>query len=79
MNGASMLMTGAPLIKESWLLGAICTMVWLAVAHYVYYVLEDFKRVLGIKVFSIVPKLATQTTTDPKKKKPVTHSKQVWK
>ena len=54
-------------------------MVWLAVAHYVYYVLEDFKRVLGIKVFSIVPKLAAQTTTDPKKKKPVTHSKQVWK
>ena len=79
LNGVSMLMTGAPLIDECWLLLAICSMVWLAIGHYVYYVLEDFKRVLGIKVFTIVPKLAAETTTDAKKKKPVARSKQVWK
>ena len=69
LNGASLLMTGTPLINEFWLLLAICTMVWLAIAHYVYYVLKDFKRVLGIKIFSIEPKLADTTQTNTRQKR----------
>ena len=78
LNGASLLLNSAPLINEFWLLLAICTMVWLATAHYVYYVLEDFKRVLGISIFSIEPKLAAETTTNTKKKR-ATRSNQEWK
>ena len=69
LNGATLLMTGAPLINENYLLLSICTMVWLSIAHYVYYVLEDFKRILSIKVFSIVPKIAAKTTTEKLTKK----------
>ena len=77
VNAASFLMTGKPLINEFWMVLGIASMVWLAIGHYVYYVLEDFKRVLGIKVFTIVPKLAAETTPATQKK-PTAPSKQQW-
>jgi len=53
LNAASFLLNGHPIINEFWLMLTICMMNWAALAHFVYYVLEDFKRILGVKMFSI--------------------------
>ena len=34
----------------------INVIIWTAVAHFVYYVISEFKQILDIKVFTIKPK-----------------------
>ena len=53
VNAASFLSTGSPLINELWMILAINAMAWGTIVHYIYFVLKDFKRVLGIRVFHI--------------------------
>ena len=56
VNGIHFLTTGKPLFNECLMMTFICLMVWTSVAHYIFNVLQTFKRVLGIEVFKIVPK-----------------------
>ena len=58
VNAASLLITDSPMINELWMILAINIVAWSSVAHYTYYVIEDFKRVLGIRCFHINPKTA---------------------
>ena len=52
---------------------------WSAVAHFIYYVIADFKRILDIKVFSIKPNPPEQPghkTTKAKSSSPTKIRKQ---
>lgn len=53
MNAAALLTTGAPLVNEGLLFGAVCLLSWGAVFHYVYHVLQEFCSILDIWVFTI--------------------------
>ena len=66
VNAASLLATGEPLINELAMIVLICAMVWGSLAHYVYYVLQDFKRILGIEIFTIKPKMTAEESTKAK-------------
>ena len=56
LNGASFILKGEPIFNEFWMMAAICTMVWAALTHFVYFVLQDFKRILDINIFTIKQK-----------------------
>jgi len=66
VNAASLLATGEPLINELAMIVFICAMVWGSIAHYVYFVLQDFKRILGIEIFTIKPKVTTEESAKKK-------------
>lgn len=66
VNAASLLATGEPLINELAMIVLICAMVWGSIAHYVYYVLQDFKRILGIEIFTIKPKMTAEESAKKK-------------
>lgn len=68
MNAASLLISGKPLLDEYVMIVFINIMVWTQISHYVYYVLQDFTRVLNIKVFTIKPKIVDPEPADNKKK-----------
>lgn len=44
------------LINEKWLFRGINVMIWSATAHFTYYVLKELKTILGINIFTVVPK-----------------------
>ena len=60
VNIASFYLTGAALINEQWLFRGINIVIWAAVAHYAYYVLDELCQILGIKIFTVVPKVTAE-------------------
>ena len=56
VNILSFIMNKEALIDEKWLFRGINIMIWSAIAHFSYYVLDELKTVLGIKIFSVTPK-----------------------
>ena len=50
---ATLLSSGRQVIDEFWLMTAICVISWGAVAHFVYHVLNQFKQILDVDIFSI--------------------------
>jgi len=68
VNGYSFLTTGKPLIDELVMILIMNALIHGAIAHQVYYVLQDFKRVLGIQtIFTIRPRLKVEDTPSDKK------------
>ena len=53
LNGAFMLAKGYVLINEFYLFNAINLITWLAIAHYVYHVLNELCSILNIRMFKI--------------------------
>jgi len=58
INIASFILTDEALFDEKWLFRGINVMIWSAVAHYTYFVLQEFKVILNINIFTCVPKVA---------------------
>lgn len=58
INIASFILTDEALFDEKWLFRGINVMIWAAVAHYTYFVLQEFKVILNINIFTCVPKVA---------------------
>lgn len=56
VNIFSFLLFQEALIDEKWLFRGINVMIWSAIAHFAYYVLNELKVVLGINVFTVIPK-----------------------
>ena len=65
VNAFSLQTNGIPLIDELTMIAIINTIVWGSIAHYVYHVLQDFKRILKINIFTIPNK---EITTVPDQK-----------
>ena len=53
INAVALSQNGAPLIDELIMIMFINAVVWGSIFHYVYFVLLDFKRILGIDIFTI--------------------------
>ena len=56
VNIISFTMKKEALIEEKWLFRGINVMIWSAIAHYAFYVLDELKTILGISIFSVTPK-----------------------
>ena len=56
INIVSFIIWNEPIIDEKWLFRGINIMIWSAIAHYVYYVLDEMKVILGINIFTVTPK-----------------------
>ena len=54
-NAFSLIYVRELMFNEYWMMCTICVIVWGALAHFVYYVLQDLKRILGINIFIIKP------------------------
>ena len=52
------------MLDEKWLFRGINILIWGAIAHFSYYVLDELKRILGIRIFHVVPKT---TSSNPQK------------
>lgn len=46
------------MIDEKWMFRGINTMIWSAIAHFSYYVIDELKTILGIRCFHVIPKVA---------------------
>ena len=57
VNIVSFLFYKEPIIDEKWLFRGINVMIWSAIAHFGYYVLQELKEILGIRIFRVVPKV----------------------
>ena len=57
-NGVSIYSTGKPLFNEYLMILGVVAVGWGCIIHQVYYTIEDFKRVLNIKMFTIKPKVS---------------------
>ena len=57
LNAISLVATGQPAINEGLLFLAINIISWGAVAHYIYYILQEFCAILDINVFTIKHKM----------------------
>ena len=62
VNAVSFWLQGKPLMNEYWMMLAICVTAWSVLAHFVYYVLLDFSRILDINVFTIKHKKVDSDT-----------------
>ena len=62
INASYLVVTGSPLFNEFWMFAAVNAIIWSAIAHFVFYVIQDFKRILDINVFTIKPKNAAMTS-----------------
>lgn len=67
VNIASFAISGKPLINEMWLFRGINIMIWSAVAHFTYHILDELKRIIGIQIFTVVPKTANPQESVTKK------------
>jgi len=56
INIVSFFLYKEALIDEKWLFRGINVMIWSAIAHFVYYVLKELKAILGMNIFTVVPK-----------------------
>ena len=68
INIASFAINGEALINEKWLFLFINFIIWSAVAHYTYYVLNELMSILDIYMFT-VKKPANPQESSPTKKK----------
>ena len=57
VNILSFMFMGEAFINEKWLFRGINVMIWSAIAHFAYYVLNELKVILGINIFTVVPKI----------------------
>lgn len=57
MNAASIYASGQPVMDEFLMILLVVVVGWSSVMHQVYYTIEDFKRILNIKMFTIKPKV----------------------
>jgi len=70
VNILSFIVNGQPLLDEKWLFRGINIMIWGAIIHFVFHVLDEFKRILGIRIFHVVPKsVVTSAKVESIKKK----------
>ena len=51
VNAISFLRAGSPLIDDFKLISFVCALSWAGLAWYVYFVLDDFKRILNADAF----------------------------
>ena len=58
INIISFIVIKEPILDEKWLFRGINIMIWSAIAHFTYYVLNELKDILGINVFTVKPKIA---------------------
>lgn len=58
INIAAFLFLGEPIINEQYLFRFINIMIWSAIAHFVYHIMNELKTILGINIFTVVPKVA---------------------
>lgn len=58
VNILSFLFTSEPLLDEKWLFRGINIMIWSAILHFGYHVLNELKKILGIRIFTVRPKVA---------------------
>ena len=58
VNIVSFIFTKEALIDEKWLFRGINVMIWSAIAHFAYHVLQELKVILGINMFTVTPKVA---------------------
>ena len=59
LNIVSFIVMGRAVIDEKWLFRGINVMIWGAIAHFAYHVLDELKVILGIRIFHVVPKTAS--------------------
>ena len=67
INGFVLATSGRPYIDELKLIVILNVIIWSYNAHYAYYVLNEFKTILGIEVFTIKQKPEEKGKSDPKK------------
>lgn len=65
INAASFLLSGEPIFNEFWLMAFICALGWGALAHYIYYVLQDFTRILDVNILTIKNKKKKEVPAAP--------------
>ena len=56
VNILAFMTLGEALINEQWLFRGINVMIWSAIAHFAYHVLNELKQILGIRIFHVTPK-----------------------
>ena len=56
INAAHIMTYGSPLVNEGLVFLTVNLLSWGAIAHYVYYTLQEFCKILNINVFTIKPK-----------------------
>ena len=56
INIFSFIFLKEPVIDEKWLFRFINIMIWGAILHFGYHVLDELKHILGIRIFHVVPK-----------------------
>ena len=59
VNIISFILYKEALVDEKWLFRGINIMIWTAIAHFAYYVLDELKTILGIRIFHVTPKKKT--------------------
>lgn len=74
VNIVSFLLFQEALIDEKWLFRGINVMIWSAIAHFAYYVLDELSTVLGINVFTVIPKDANPQESASKSPKVIDSS-----
>lgn len=67
INAVSLLSSGQTVFDDFWLMVFTCTIGWAAVAHYVYYILQDLTRILDVNIFTIKKKRAAKAATEAKR------------
>lgn len=68
VNILSFMVMKEALINEKWLFRGINVMIWSAIAHFAYYVLNELKMILGINIFTVVPKDSSTNAATAKKR-----------
>lgn len=71
VNIVSFLITKQPLIDEKWLFRFINIMIWSAIGHFAYHVLDELKTILGIRIFHVIPKSAKANPQESATKTPL--------
>ena len=56
VNILSFIVFKEALIDEKWLFRGINIMIWSAIAHFAFHVLNELKTILRINIFTVVPK-----------------------
>lgn len=76
LNAYSLIRNGVPMFDEFWTICAINLITWSAYAHFIYYVLQDLKRILDVNIFTIkFKKPNVEDTSSKKDKKKGSHKK----
>mmetsp|Transcript_13535 Transcript_13535/g.18537 ORF Transcript_13535/g.18537 Transcript_13535/m.18537 type:complete len:170 (-) Transcript_13535:98-607(-) len=74
INIVSFIFTSEPLLDEKWLFRFINVMIWSAIGHFAYHVLNELKTILGIRIFHVVPKTAKANPQESVVKSPASAS-----